>query len=125
MSAAPGLNLAEALEAQRGALAAQAQQVYDVWVEDGRGICGAIAVAFAELLTDSLEPAVDVFVLDLDGPDGEPPHTLCLAENDSECFSIDLPYELYEEGRREGGRWAWSRKADVLFAADDIVIAPA
>lgn len=118
-------SLAQVLADQRADLAAQAQRVYDAWVEDGRGICGAIACSFAELLTAALDPDAEVFVLDVDGPDHDPPHTLCLVESDSECFSVDLPYELYEEGLRKGPRWVWSRKPGVTFTATDLVIAPA
>lgn len=113
-------SIEQRLEALRPQFATAAQQVYDSWVQDeddeygGGGICQDIADVIGDVIHQNIP---DINAGPVSASCGEQ-HVWVMLYTDTEGFSIDIPYHLYERG----GGYSWTKIPGVTFDPNDIEI---
>jgi hypothetical protein len=113
-------SLYQRLLSLRPQMAQAAQEIYDQWQANdpevgGGGICDEIARSLSDIIVSNLE-GVEVTEGGQDGDD----HAYIIVYNNSECFGVDIPYQVYERG----GGYSWTKIEGVKFSPDHVVIFP-
>ena len=95
-----------------------AQDLYDGMMDDGKGICGEIADSFADRIIDWGYKAT----IQSDRGIGHEIE-ICIAFDDTNAYSIDIPFEKYEIPQNKNSKFKnWIKKPGVKLTAKDIVV---
>ena len=98
-----------------------AQEIYDEWDESdedtyaGGGICHFIAEEIASICSNKIRGAISTVYT---YSDVQHVVTIVGSPSTGECYSIDIPYRIYEEG----GGYSWTKIPDVKFDNNDVMI---
>lgn len=105
----------KALYNLRQSIASAAQEVYDQWQQDNEGndevygsggICQDIAEAVAQVINNN----TPFNTTTVSASCGEQ-HVWCVSYTETEAYSIDIPYHVYETG----SGYNWKKKKNVKF----------
>ena len=113
-------NLEKQLMQLRPQMIAAAQKIYDEWDQTDEydpvgGICDEVANVISDVIASNIS---DIELAD-GGHEGDD-HAYVVVYNDSEAFSVDIPYYIYESG----GGYVWKKIPDVIFNVNNVEIHP-